>query len=374
MNGRKSPINLSLSSMQANKIERESSYELIRLLAQFFIVFYHLFCFFIYPVTLAPLHKAIWLPLHIGVILFVLISGFFGIRSSIKGFVRLIGMMFVLYVPLDVFNMLYNSGLNGGGDLKSFLSYFFLVSATPFWFMRTYVFLFLLAPLLNHYLKSANLPKRIYLIIVLGFISHWVGTIGLDPSLMDGKNVVTFMFLYVIGNTLARYKKTLSKIPYSYYGLAFVILNVFLVILYSNWGGRIAEASYFRIFFSYCSFGLLLSSLLFFLWIGNMKIRSRFINYTAKASLTIYMIHGSNLIFFNFLSGTVASILATNPSETLLFVEIFALTFCIVTFCILVDILLRPLWRQLDRIGERLTILNRNFWQERIPKQASVEI
>lgn len=72
---------------------RESQFELLRLIAQFFIVTYHIFLFFIYPSTNAPFHKAIWLPLHIGVILFVLISGWFGIKPSIKSFVKLVSMM-----------------------------------------------------------------------------------------------------------------------------------------------------------------------------------------------------------------------------------------------------------------------------------------
>ena len=95
--------------------ERESSYELIRMLAQFFIVFYHIFYFYIYHLTGNPLHHAIWLPLHIGVILFVLISGYFGIKSSVRGFVKLIGMMIVLYIPLDLVNLLFVNGLNSGG-------------------------------------------------------------------------------------------------------------------------------------------------------------------------------------------------------------------------------------------------------------------
>ncbi len=343
--------------MVATKPIRNSSYELIRLLAQFFIVFYHLFCFFIYPVTQESLHKAIWLPLHIGVILFVLISGYFGIKSSIKGFVRLIGMMFVLYVPLDIVNELFFRDLMGGGISKHTLTYGLFVSATPFWFMRTYVCLYLLAPMLNLYLMNADLIKRFYIIFVLAFISHWVGTIGQDPSLMDGKNVITFMFLYVIGDTLKCYKDSLAKIPHNYYGLAFIIINVILVLIYSNWTGRIADVTYWRVFFSYCSFGLLINSILFFLWIGNFQLQSRFVNYIAEASLTIYMIHGSSLIFFNLLSRVIRKILATNPSNFLLFLEIFGLTTCIVTTCIIVDIMLRPIWRGLDILGERLTLL-----------------
>ena len=83
---------------------RESSFELIRLLAQFMIVLYHIFSVIIYPESNEPFYKAIWLPLHIGVPLFVLISGYWGIRASVKGVVKLVGMLFVLQVPLLIVN------------------------------------------------------------------------------------------------------------------------------------------------------------------------------------------------------------------------------------------------------------------------------
>lgn len=106
-------MTLTLTNASIAKPLRESQFELIRILAQFFIVLYHLFLFFVYPKTGNPFHKAIWLPLHIGVILFILISGYFGIKSSIKGFIKLVGMVLVLSIPLE----LIDYQLIGGGTL-----------------------------------------------------------------------------------------------------------------------------------------------------------------------------------------------------------------------------------------------------------------
>lgn len=100
--------------------QRESSFELIRILAQWMIVLYHIM---IYIATISdiPLYTAIWLPLHIGVPLFVLISGYWGIRVSCKGLFRLLGQMFVYTIPLL---MIYNY-LHLEGSLKVF--YLFLI-------------------------------------------------------------------------------------------------------------------------------------------------------------------------------------------------------------------------------------------------------
>ncbi len=327
---------------------RQSNFELIRILAQFFIVFYHIFGFFIYPSTHNPLHRAIWLPLHIGVILFILISGYFGIKASIRGFVKLVGMMAVLYIPLALANYLI---MRGGGK-NELSSIFLLISAQPFWYMRTYVFLYLFAPFINMILQSASKKQLIYLILVLGFISHYVGTIGFDPSLTDGKNLITFLFLYSIGYALHKYEHIWKKIRGYWYGIAYIAVNAILVFVFSMGSNRILDLLYSRVFFAYCSFGLLVSSILFFLWIGSMDFRSRFVNYVAKSSLAIYMIHGSNLLFFGCIGPVAVSILNHSSSQAELFCGIFLLTIVIVSGCVAIDKLLSPVWKAISALGK----------------------
>ena len=74
---------------------RKSGIEMVRLLAMFMIVYYHLVLFFVEPVDTNPIYKAIQIPLHIGVILFVLISGFFGIRPSFRGFFKILCIVYL---------------------------------------------------------------------------------------------------------------------------------------------------------------------------------------------------------------------------------------------------------------------------------------
>lgn len=97
--------------------QRESSFELMRLVSMFLIVLYHLFLFFLHPLYENDFYKAIQIPLHIGVLLFVLISGYFGIKATPKGLLKLIGMMFVYYLPIQFVYIYLHSG-GGGGNLK----------------------------------------------------------------------------------------------------------------------------------------------------------------------------------------------------------------------------------------------------------------
>ena len=92
---------------------RESSFELIRLLAMLLIVIYHIYCHHIWQVYDTAFNRAIWIPLHIGVPLFLFISGYWGISVSGKSFFRLLGMISVYGIPmLLIYN--YLSGSGGG--------------------------------------------------------------------------------------------------------------------------------------------------------------------------------------------------------------------------------------------------------------------
>lgn len=97
---------------------RNSSLELVRLLAMFMIVVYHLILFFIEPIDPSPIYKAVQIPVHIGVILFVLISGYFGIKPTFRGFFKILCVVAVYYLPLRLWYV--NQMGMGNGQVKLF--------------------------------------------------------------------------------------------------------------------------------------------------------------------------------------------------------------------------------------------------------------
>ena len=113
---------------------RNSNFELLRLVSMVFIVLYHILLYIITEIDNAILYKAIWIPLHVGVICFVLISGYFHIKPSLRGIVKLLAPLLVFYLPLTVWE--YTQGF---GSPKQFL----FLSKSPYWFIRTYLFHYL---------------------------------------------------------------------------------------------------------------------------------------------------------------------------------------------------------------------------------------
>lgn len=129
--------------------ERHSNIELLRILSMVLIVVYHILYYsLIHYETIYPIVKPLYTLSHIGVLVFVLISGYFGIKISLKGFVN-------IYLTMVFYNIIMFVGWKYiGGNIPIMRDYVkilfpFSHSAPWLWFMKTYILLYLLSPLLN---------------------------------------------------------------------------------------------------------------------------------------------------------------------------------------------------------------------------------
>jgi hypothetical protein len=314
--------------------KRNSAFELIRLVAMFMIVVYHILMYFIVPIANTSLYQAMFFPLHLGVILFVLISGYFGIKPSARGLVKLIGMMFIYSVPFAfILKSIYNYGE---------ISLFF-VSKTGFWFLRTYICLFLTAPILNKFLDGITTSNRVLLLLIFGFISIYLGTMLGDETLKDGKNLANFYFIYLLGNTIKEYQNKWSLIPKYMLIFVWLLLNTCLVMIFCffpNLGGL-----EMRMFYSYCSPGIMLNSVLIFMIFANSHVHSKMVNWLAASALPIYLIHGNKTIFFMIIKPISLSIYNQAYNSLIVFVELGLFALVIMFVCILFDKCLSPIWR-----------------------------
>lgn len=232
------------------------------------------------------------------------------------------------------------------------------ISWSPFWFIRTYIFLYLVAPVINAFLKNITPDQRLYLLMVFGFMSVWVGTTYGDPSLVEGKNLCNFIFLYVVGNTLREYVHIWSRIHWKYYIIVYLFYNVFLVILFTyGLPNRIFSIIFSRIFYSYCSIGLLINALLFFMVVVHFKFQSRTINWIAKSSLSIYIIHSSSLVLYQIIGPFVNKIIQGSHSEIQLIVQLLLLTIGILIGCIFIDNILQPIWKLINILGKKIELI-----------------
>lgn len=325
---------------------RESNFELLRLFSQFCIVLYHLFLLFVYPGSnYNPVFKSIQIPLHIGVIIFVLLSGYFTIKPSSKRLIKVLSIFFVYSLSEIVYNLLLADNKH---EIVSSLLFF---SHTHFWFIRTYIYLFLISPLLNKFIESTTNRQFLYLLIVFAFISIYIGTIGSDNTLSDGKNLTNFIFLYLCGNAIRQFK---SKLSFSMCSLLIscVLLNAFLFFGHNLFHHNLLGKLIWSLSFPYSSPILLLNSVVFFLIFSKLRFQSHLVNSMAKSSLAIYLIHANRPYAIGLVETCSMWIYNHTSNCVTLLLELIILTVVVLLTCICIDKLLTPVWHLFEKLGD----------------------
>lgn len=332
------------------KTVRQSNFELLRIVAMFFIVLYHLLLESSARFGIADF-RTLWLPLHMGVILFVFISGYFNIRPTCKGVLKLLLPVFIL--PL-VINVCYRGFYGNGG--RSLTSIFLLLEQTPYWFIRTYFVLFLLSPLINGYLCKASKQSRIYILCALGFLAVYLGMRSDDPSLTTGKNIVNFFFLYTIGDSIRHYQERIRKIPTRYILVSFLLLNAVVMSAYHITQSELI----YNYSFGYCSPILIFNSVLFFLLFERINIQSRTINYISASVFTTYIFHCDYTILHIFIVPWVGEIYWSSPSSWVYILTLIGVDLVIMTIGLGLNAILSPIvnyiCRKCDKVIKRYNL------------------
>ena len=326
---------------------RESNFELLRLIAMFLIVLYHLLLKFIAIYDNNPIYHALFIPLHVAVICFVLISGYFHIKPSMRGGFKLIFPLLVFYLPLTLYEYSqYNVGF-------SRLLFF---SKSPYWFIRTYFYLYLIAPLLNSYIDTDR--RRISVLAILGFIAIYMGWMMKDPSMADGKNLVLFMFLYVLGDCLRHNKETVTNVSTPILGGFYIFLNAALVSLYTMYPNNFIGNTIWNISYPYCSPVLILNAVLLFLLFSRLRFKSNVVNRLAGSVFAIYIIHHQHYVLYNLIGPIVFALYRLHTPPIIQIFYLCSFSIIIMLVCIAIDILFEPLKKYFIRYatskGERI--------------------
>ncbi len=295
-----------------------------------------------------PFFQAVSIPLHIGVVVFVLLSGYFTIKLKISGLVKLLGIFFVYCLPEVIYSV-----STAKDSLHAIRSLMFF-SNSHFWFVKTYLYLFLVSPMINLWLKNATERQRWYMVAVFAFIACYIATSMGDNSLSTGKNLANFIYFYLVGNQLYYYRDKWMNIKTSNLVLCYIIFNVVILTLEYYMFGNIVAKMIKRLSFPYSSPLILIGAVMFFMIIGKQHIQSRFINYVAASSLAIYLIHGSRP-YLPELHGVVCGYLQEVTENNMVLLGSYAIyTLIVITACVCIDKCFTPIWSFINITGKRL--------------------
>ena len=275
-------------------MKRESNIELLRIIAMFMVLGLHATFSAIGPVepqeiNKYPLQSFIQLTSEniyiLGVNVFVLISGWFGIKFKTKGLSNYIFQCLffscIVYIPFFIIGEIDINKIN--------IISIFLLYNNAYWFVWAYLVLYIFSPVLNSFLENSD-KKNIKKIIILLFIAQTIITIFTRVGFYKvGFSPLSFINLYL----LARYFKLYMILngKYRYFLIFFVSVFSNTLIYYLPTYFHLNADSIYSISKAYINPFNIIGALSIVIFFSKLKINSRVVNWFAASSFAVYLLH-----------------------------------------------------------------------------------
>lgn len=265
-------------------IERDSSIELLRIISMSMILVWHFFR------HASELYETSWLCrsfmlsfLFAGVNIFVMISGYFGIKVRLKGFLNLFSLA-LIYISLNqILCLLADIPLNYVDVLKSLL---FPFTNGGYWYLAAYIGLYFTAPFLERGLKNMSLQEIRYAVLLFTIFN--IVSCGILGNLCNpnGFTYMQFIFLYILGSWMKKDSFfELSTVKFIilaiFSGMAEFLLIAIIQCAFNH------PSSYFL---RYNNIFVILQAMCVVGVFIRIHLKSRFVNKVALASLECYLL------------------------------------------------------------------------------------
>lgn len=315
--------------------QRESNIELLRIVSMFMLLCLHAnFLAFGNPLnegisTLETNHIARVLLENLCIIavnVFVLISGFFGIKFRIKSILSLLfQVLFYNAVCLLIVTFVFEHPITISGFL----------SVGKWWFFNSYILLYILSPVINAFIKSAE--RSTYKTIIISFfcteIYLWKNW---DSNFNQGYSCLSFIGLYLISGYIKRYE------IYNRIKAPICIIGYFILAVMSTFLCIMLGTSRYD-FLAYNSPLVIVESICFFTLFTKFRFTNRLINWLSLSCFSVYLLHCHPLIL-NLCFVPYCNILRETPNFIFRLIIFIILLFIL---CIIVDRIRIYIWTKI---------------------------
>lgn len=320
-------------------MKRESNIELLRIVAMLLVLFVHANYFSLGWIETNDIQSDLFgsfiksfaeAACIICVNVFILISGWFGIRPSLKGAISLLFQVFFFNIVICLFIF----SIGGAVCLKSVLEVFYF--GASYWFVPAYLILYALSPVLNSFIENAT-PK-LYFGVLLSFftLEFALGWIVDYAYFGGGYSTLSFIGLYLLTGYLRKHPCKMLNLNTSKHFSLYLLFTLIPVGLLLTTNKDLGMCKYSSPF-------VVLSSLFFFLAFNKMTLQNKIVNYIACSAFSVYLVHLHPLVckhykclmsyMYDYLGGALY----------VLFVIVFAIVFLI--FCAYLDKLRIMVWK-----------------------------
>ena len=281
-------------------ITRNSSFELLRLVLMLMIVIHHSIVHglglsalsesYNSELIIKPSQMLIACSIHAfcicAVNCFVLISGYFGIKTTLK---KVLFLVISIFIYTLLFSVIPSAA---AGELKKAIYNCLFLSHSKYWFVIDYLFLMIFTPMIN--LAFETLPKRKTDIIIIGllFISCYFGWLWGHVANANGYTLLQFILMYSVGRRFkySNISLSTSKSLGLYVACSLLAGIVMWYLWHLGFNSRAWQITLYNNPLIICSaIGL-------FLLFKNFDIHSGIINTVAKGAFGIYLFQSSVII------------------------------------------------------------------------------
>ena len=342
--------------------ERDSNIELLRIVCMLFILIHHFIIHSLVPdlfvrdgeinsyrVACIVINGFV----YVGVNCFILISGYYGIKFKLRSLFNL----YCICVFFALLAALMKACVTDVQVNKSLLYTILLpFSHSDWWFIKCYVALFLIAPVLNKAAQNLGRKEFITVIVLLTFLNIYLGYYWHQHN-SDGYNLVQFIYVYLLGAfqrrfPLKRLDRKYSMILY----LSGALLWSLISILSVKW--RVPH----WVPFYYNNPLVILAAVGLFVFMTQIEIRSVAVNTIASSVLAAYLIQDipGGLVYavgclYNQSYIAPLDNAALKIMSMIAFVVIGAISILFVAFALdrLRLLLMKPIWMVYDCLSVR---------------------
>ena len=224
----------------------------------------------------------------VGVNVFVMLSGWYGIRPRMERFAELVFQL--LFFGLLCMGIEW---LITGQMPPKALPTILLLKSDNYWFVKVYLALYILAPVLNLFVEHAT--RKQFESVLLAyfafvFLFGWVSEA--TEWLRAGYSLPWFLGLYLLARYMRVWQPRFTQYRRSfdlaiYLGVvAFLTVAVFILRHY-NLGG---------VLYFYCCPFVVLGAMYLLLFFSKLSFVSPLVNWVAVSSLAIYLTHSSSFL------------------------------------------------------------------------------
>lgn len=216
---------------------------------------------------------------------FVLISGWFGIRFRWKSICNFLFQVFFFGILIYLFVVVF---LNVPISIKGVAACFQITTWN--WFVKSYLCLYVLSPVLNVFCEKADHKTFITVLLSFFIFQTIYGWTGAAKFILQGYSAVSFCGLYLLAQYVRRF---LLPMVYNRNVIGWcVILYVFctLLMLIIEFISKKFSVPMLGMF-SYVNPLVILSSISVILIFSQFKLKSKIINWVAASSFAVFLIH-----------------------------------------------------------------------------------